>query len=581
MKNNNLKKNNLKKMIGYYKPYKGIFMADMLFATISATVALVIPLVVRYVTSTLIYKEPEMILREILYIAIFLLVLLGIDGYARYFIGNYGHVMGAKIEYNMRAEIFAHMQKLSFSFYDDAKVGQLMSRITTDLFDITELLHHGPENIILSLLKIIGALIILANINGWLTLAAFMILPIMFTFAFFLNKKMRRAFKKNRQKIAEINAQIEDNLSGIRVVKSFANEEIENEKFKIGNDGFLNSKKDNYKYMGSFQAGVGVFTTLIQISVIITGSILIAGQKLDISDLVTFLLYIGVFTEPIKTLVDFTEQFQNGYTGFERFREIMDIEPDIKDKEGAVELKNVKGDISFEKVSFQYHDGVDNVLNNVSLEVPAGSYMALVGSSGAGKSTLCSLIPRFYDVTAGSIKIDGTDIRDVTLKSLRNQIGMVQQDIYLFAGTIFENIAYGKPDATKEEVVEAAKNANAHEFIMSFPNGYDTDIGQRGIKLSGGQKQRLSIARVFLKNPPILIFDEATSALDNESEKVVQESLELLSKNRTTFVIAHRLTTIQNAQKILVLTEDGIAESGTHEQLLEKGGIYEKLYHMH
>ena len=568
-------------MIGYYKPYKGIFMADMLFATISATVALVIPLVVRFVTSTLIYKEPEMILREILYIAIFLLVLLGIDGYARYFIGNYGHVMGAKIEYNMRAEIFAHMQKLSFSFYDDAKVGQLMSRITTDLFDITELLHHGPENIILSLLKIIGALIILANINGWLTLAAFMILPIMFTFAFFLNKKMRRAFKKNRQKIAEINAQIEDNLSGIRVVKSFANEEIENEKFKIGNDGFLNSKKDNYKYMGSFQAGVGVFTTLIQISVIITGSILIAGQKLDISDLVTFLLYIGVFTEPIKTLVDFTEQFQNGYTGFERFREIMDIEPDIKDKEGAIELKNVKGDISFEKVSFQYHDGVDNVLNNVSLEVPAGSYMALVGSSGAGKSTLCSLIPRFYDVTAGSIKIDGTDIRDVTLKSLRNQIGMVQQDIYLFAGTIFENIAYGKPDATREEVTLAAKNANAHEFIMSFPNGYDTDIGQRGIKLSGGQKQRLSIARVFLKNPPILIFDEATSALDNESEKVVQESLELLSKNRTTFVIAHRLTTIQNAQKILVLTEDGIAESGTHEQLLEKGGIYEKLYHMH
>ena len=581
MKNNNLKKNNLKKMIGYYKPYKGIFMADMLFATISATVALVIPLVVRFVTSTLIYKEPEMILREILYIAIFLLVLLGIDGYARYFIGNYGHVMGAKIEYNMRAEIFAHMQKLSFSFYDDAKVGQLMSRITTDLFDITELLHHGPENIILSLLKIIGALIILANINGWLTLAAFMILPIMFTFAFFLNKKMRRAFKKNRQKIAEINAQIEDNLSGIRVVKSFANEEIENEKFKIGNDGFLNSKKDNYKYMGSFQAGVGVFTTLIQISVIITGSILLAGQKLDISDLVTFLLYIGVFTEPIKTLVDFTEQFQNGYTGFERFREIMDIEPDIKDKEGAIELKNVKGDISFEKVSFQYHDGIDNVLNNVSLEVPAGSYMALVGSSGAGKSTLCSLIPRFYDVTAGSIKIDGTDIRDVTLKSLRNQIGMVQQDIYLFAGTIFENIAYGKPDATREEVTLAAKNANAHEFIMSFPNGYDTDIGQRGIKLSGGQKQRLSIARVFLKNPPILIFDEATSALDNESEKVVQESLELLSKNRTTFVIAHRLTTIQNAQKILVLTEDGIAESGTHEQLLEKGGIYEKLYHMH
>ena len=572
---------NLKKMFSYYKPYKGIFFADMFFATLSAAVALTIPLVVRYVTSTLIYKTTDEIVHQIVFIAIGLLLLLAVDCYSRFFIGNYGHVMGAKMEYDMRAELFAHLQKLSFSFYDDAKVGQLMSRVTSDLFDITELLHHGPENIILSLLKIAGALIILLNINGWLALAAFIVLPFMFWFALVLNKRMRAAFKSNRVKIAAINEQIEDNLSGIRVVKSFANEDIENEKFKIGNDGFLAAKKNSYHFMGIFQSGVGVFSTLIQVNVIIAGAILIAYSKINISDLITFLLYINVFTDPIRTLVDFTEQFQNGYTGFERFREIMDIEPDIKDSENAVELKNVKGKIEFQNVSFKYNDGADGVLNNINLTVPAGAYMALVGSSGTGKTTLCSLIPRFYDVTEGTIRIDGQDIRDVTLSSLRNHIGMVQQDVYLFAGTIFENIAYGKPGAGREEVIEAAKNANAHEFIMSFPDGYDTDIGQRGIKLSGGQKQRLSIARVFLKNPPILIFDEATSALDNESEKVVQESLEKLAKNRTTFVIAHRLTTIQNAEKILVLTEEGIAESGSHEELLAKGGIYEKLYHMH
>lgn len=559
----------------------GIFWADMFFAMLSAGVALTIPLVVRYVTTTLIYMEPEVIVRRMIYIGIFLFALLAVDCFSKFFIGNYGHVMGAKMEYDMRAEIFAHMQKLSFSFYDDAKVGQLMSRITSDLFDITELLHHGPENIILSLLKIVGAFVILLNINKWLALAAFIVLPFMFGFAFILNKRMRRAFKQNRVKIAEINEQIEDNLSGIRVVKSFANEHVENEKFKKGNDGFLAAKKNSYFNMGTFQAGVGVFTTLIQVNVIIVGGILIAYRQLNIQDLLTFMLYIGVFTDPIRTLVDFTEQFQNGYTGFERFREIMDIEPDIKDAPDAKELTDVKGSITFENVSFQYRDGADKVLNNVSLDVPAGAYMALVGSSGAGKTTLCSLIPRFYDVTEGAIRIDGTDIRDVTLKSLRNHIGMVQQDVYLFSGTIFENISYGKPGCTREEVIEAAKNANAHEFIMSFPDGYDTDIGQRGIKLSGGQKQRLSIARVFLKNPEILIFDEATSALDNESEKVVQDSLEKLAKNRTTFVIAHRLTTIQNAEKILVLTEEGIAESGSHEELLQKGGIYEKLYHMH
>ncbi len=572
---------NLKKMLSYYKPYKGIFFADMFFATLSAAVALTIPLVVRYVTSTLIYKTTAGIVHQIVFIAIGLLLLLAVDCYSRFFIGNYGHVMGAKMEYDMRAELFAHLQKLSFSFYDDAKVGQLMSRVTSDLFDITELLHHGPENIILSLLKIAGALIILLNINGWLALAAFIVLPFMFWFALVLNKRMRAAFKSNRVKIAAINEQIEDNLSGIRVVKSFANEDIENEKFKMGNDGFLAAKKNSYHFMGIFQSGVGVFSTLIQVNVIIAGAILIAYSRINISDLITFLLYINVFTDPIRTLVDFTEQFQNGYTGFERFREIMDIEPDIKDSENAVELKNVKGKIEFQNVSFKYNDGAEGVLNNINLTVPAGAYMALVGSSGTGKTTLCSLIPRFYDVTEGTIMIDGKDIRDVTLSSLRNHIGMVQQDVYLFAGTIFENIAYGKPGAGREEVIEAAKNANAHEFIMSFPDGYDTDIGQRGIKLSGGQKQRLSIARVFLKNPPILIFDEATSALDNESEKVVQESLEKLAKNRTTFVIAHRLTTIQNAEKILVLTEEGIAESGSHEELLAKGGIYEKLYHMH
>ncbi|MCQ2433859.1 MAG: ABC transporter ATP-binding protein/permease [Oscillospiraceae bacterium] len=571
----------IKKLFRYYRPYRRLFITDLLFAVLSAAIALAIPMVVRYVTNTLIYCESSVILQRMCIIAVCLFILLAADCYARYYIGYVGHVMGAKIEYDMREEIFAHMQKLSFSFFDDQKVGQLMSRITTDLFDITELLHHGPENIILSVLKIIGALVILLGVNPWLVLAAFLILPILFIFAYKLNRRMREGFKESRAKIAEINAQIEDNLSGIRVVKSFANESVENEKFKTGNDGFLAAKTKQYRYMGTFQAGVGIFTTLIQVNVIIAGGILIAYNRLSISDLITFLLYIGVFTEPIRTLVDFTEQFQNGYSGFERFREIMKIEPDIADKPDAMELRNVKGDISFRNVSFRYQDNADVVLSHVSLNVPAGAYMALVGSSGAGKTTLCSLIPRFYDVTDGAVEIDGQDVRNFTLKSLRSQIGIVQQDIYLFAGTIAENIAYRKPNATEEEIIAAAKNANAHEFIMSFPDGYQTDIGQRGIKLSGGQKQRLSIARVFLKNPPILIFDEATSALDNESERVVQESLEKLAKNRTTFVIAHRLTTIQNAEKILVLTENGIAESGTHEELLAAGGIYEKLYHMH
>lgn len=573
-------KNNLLKMISYYKPYKRVFFIDLFFAFLSASIALTIPLIIRYVTSTLIYMDKEVIIQQILRIGILLLVLVIVDCYSKFYISNQGHVMGAKIEYDMRADIFAHFQKLSFSFYDNQKTGQLMSRITTDLFDITELMHHGPENIILSIIKIVGAFIILMSISPILAGAAFLVLPLMIIYAYFMNKKMRLAFRKNRQRIAEINGQIEDNLSGIRVVKSFTNEETENAKFEKGNQGFLSAKKNSYLYMGLFHAGLGSFTVLIQVNVIIVGTLLIANGVLNVSDLLTFLLYISIFTDPVRTLIDFTEQFQNGYTGFERFMEIMNISPDIQDRPGASTLSNVRGYIDFENVSFQYEETTDLVLHKVNLHVPAGAYMALVGSSGAGKSTLCSLIPRFYDVTEGTIRIDGQDIRDITLKSLRSQIGIVQQDVYLFVGTVYENILYGRPDATHEEVIEAAKQANAHDFIMSLPNGYDTDIGQRGIKLSGGQKQRLSIARVFLKNPPILIFDEATSALDNESEKVVQDSLETLAKNRTTFVIAHRLSTIKNAEKILVLSDDGIEEEGTHEELLAQKGIYEKLYNM-
>lgn len=572
---------NLKKMMTYYRPYRKIFWADMFFAILDAAVALSIPLIIRYITSKVVFMEPDQALHKIIMLGITMVFMVAVGCYSKFFICNYGHVMGAKIEYDMRAEIFGHFQKLSFSFYDEEKVGQLMSRITSDLFDISELMHHGPENIVISMLKILGAFVILLNISPRLTVAAFLMIPFMIVYAYFVNRHMRKAFRQNRIKIAEINAQIEDNLSGIRVVKSFANEDIEQKKFRVGNEGFLNAKRNSYHYMGAFQAGLGSFTTLIQVCVIVAGTYFIMHGSVDVNDLITFILYISVFTDPIRTLIDFTEQFQNGYSGFERFMEIMSIEPDIEDSEDAIEAPALKGNICFQDVSFAYNDSTPEVLSHVSMNVPAGSYMALVGSSGAGKTTLCSLIPRFYEVTSGRITIDGMDIRKMTLKSLRNQIGIVQQDVYLFAGSVYENILYGKPDATEEEVYQAAKNANAHEFIMSLPEGYQTDIGQRGIKLSGGQKQRLSIARVFLKNPPILIFDEATSALDNESERVVQESLEHLAKNRTTFVIAHRLSTIRNAEKILVLTEDGIAEQGTHEELLANGGIYEKLYHMH
>lgn len=580
-KQEKIMKENLKKLAKYYKPYLGTFILDMILAMMSAAVALVIPLVVRFITSKVAYMSANEALSRIMIIVGVLFVLVLIQWGCNYYISNYGHVMGAKIEYDMRAEIFNHYQKLSYSFYDDQKVGQLLSRITSDLFDITELLHHGPENITISLIKIIGALCILSSIDLRLTIAAFVLIPFMLVFAYVLNKRMKRAFKRNRVRIGEINAQIEDNLSGIRVVKSFANEDIECEKFKKGNDLFLESKRDSYHYMGMYNAGLTAFTTMINVIVIAAGGIGIAKGWVNITDFVTFLLYINIFTEPVKVLIDFTEQFQNGYSGYERFLEILSVEPEIADKPDAKELTDVKGAITFENVSFRYKDGVDEVLSGVNLSVRPGEYVALAGPSGVGKTTLCSLIPRFYEVTGGSIKIDGTDIKDVTLKSLRDHIGVVQQDVYLFMGTIKENIRYGKPDATDEEVIQAAKLANAHDFIMSFENGYDTDIGQRGVKLSGGQKQRLSIARVFLKNPPILIFDEATSALDNESEQIVQESLEKLAKNRTTFVIAHRLTTIENAEEIFMLTDEGIKERGTHKELMELDGEYAHMVKIH
>ncbi|MGM9538314.1 MAG: ABC transporter ATP-binding protein [Candidatus Onthomonas sp.] len=571
---------NLKKMLSYYRPYLGTLFADLFFAILAAVISLVIPLVVRYITSTVIYLPPEQAVGDILRLGLALTALVLIQCGSNYFITNFGHVMGARMEYDMRAQLFAHYQRLSFSFYDNQKVGQLMSRITNDLFDITELLHHGPENLIISAIKLVGAFAILLSISPPLALAAFALIPAMIWYAAVLNKKMKRAFRRNREQIAQINAQIEDNLSGIRVVKSFANEAVEEDKFRAGNDGFLSAKRDSYRYMGGYNSGLTAFITMIQVVVIVTGGVGIAQGWVEVTDLVTFLLYINVFTDPVRTLIDFTEQFQNGYTGFERFLEILRIAPEIEDLPGAEPIGEAQGALSFRDVSFHYEDDDRPVLSHIQLDIAPGSYVALVGSSGVGKSTLCNLIPRFYDVTGGAILLDGRDIRSITLESLRRQIGMVQQEVYLFSGTVLENIRYGRPDASREEIIQAAKQANAHDFIMELPNGYDTDIGQRGVKLSGGQKQRLSIARVFLKNPPILIFDEATSALDNESERLVQESLERLAKNRTTLVIAHRLSTIRNAQQILVLTEEGIAEQGSHQQLLDRHGIYEHLYQM-
>ncbi len=572
-------KEKLKKLFAYYGPYKSLFYSDMFFAILGAGVTLIIPLVVRYITNDVVYFEADEARRSILFLGILMVALVLLEIFCNFYIAYFGHIMGAKMEADMRRDIFGHYQKLTFAFYDNQKVGHLLSRITSDLFDISELLHHGPEDLVISVIKIIGSFAILLAVNVRLAFVAFAFIPVMAVFAFIFNGKMRKAFKRNREKIAEINSQIEDSLSGIRVVKSFANEKEEMKKFKRGNDNFVAAKKISYKYMGIYHSGLGAMSTLITVVVLVVGVVMMLSGTVALTDLITFLLYIANFTDPVKKLVAFTEQFQNGYTGFERFLEILSIAPDIEDKPDAVSVGQMRGEIEFRDVSFRYDDQNDRVLNHINLKVDAGDYMALVGPSGVGKTTLCSLIPRFYDVSSGSITVDGIDIRDIKLDDLRNNVGIVQQDVYLFAGTILDNIRYGRMDATDEEVVRAAKNANAHDFIMSFPQGYHTDIGQRGVKLSGGQKQRLSIARVFLKNPPILIFDEATSALDNESEQVVQKSLEGLAKERTTFVIAHRLTTIQNAQKILVLTEDGIAEEGTHEELLLKKGIYEALYH--
>lgn len=571
----------LKIFISYYKPYKKLFFADMFFALVAATISLIYPLIVRYITSNLLvnYGIKEAI-NTIILLIFAMLGLAALEFISNFFINYKGHMMGAYIERDMRNDIFQHYQKLSFNFFDEQKTGQLLTRITNDLFDITELSHHGPEDIVISIIKFLGAFVILLRINLPLTLIVFIFIPIMVLFAYNMKGKMNRAFRKNRERIAEINAQIEDNLSGIRVVKSFANEDCEIEKFNVGNENFVDSKRNSYWHMASFHSGLTFFISLINIAVIAGGSIFMANDIISLSDLLTFLLYINNIVEPVRKLINFTEQFQNGITGFDRFLEIVDVHPDIVDSKNAIELENVKGNFDFKDVSFKYNGTKEEVFKNINLKVEAGDYLALVGSSGVGKTTLCNLIPRFYEVNGGSILLDGVDIRDIKLRFLRNQVGIVQQDVYLFTGTVADNIRYGKLDATKEEIIEAAKNANAHDFIMELPEGYNTYIGQRGVKLSGGQKQRLSIARVFLKNPPILIFDEATSALDNESEKVVQDSLEKLAKNRTTFVIAHRLSTIRNAKTILVLTEDGIKEKGSHKELMERKGIYHDLYEM-
>ena len=552
----------------------------MFFAMLGAVITLAIPLLVRYITGTVVNFPLNEATRTIFQLGAAMIAMVLVEAFCNYYIAYYGHMMGAKIEYDMRNEIYGHYQKLSFAFFDNQKVGHLLSRITADLFDISELLHHGPEDLVISVIKFVGTFVILMFINVKLGLAAFVLVPFLVIYAVIFNRKMKKAFRENRARIADINTQIEDSLSGIRVVKSFANEKVEMKKFRQGNDRFVDAKKLSYKYMGGYNSGMGAFTTLITIFVLLAGAFFLMKGEMPVEDLVTVLLYINNFTDPVKELITFTEQFQNGYSGYSRFLEIMAIAPDIKDEPDAVELGEVKGEITFENVSFSYEGNQEKVLDHVNLKVKSGEYVALVGSSGAGKTTLCSLIPRFYDVTEGRVLLDGQDIRKIQLNSLRNHIGIVQQDVYLFAGTVMENIRYGKPDATDEEVLRAAKAANAHDFIMELENGYDTDIGQRGVKLSGGQKQRLSIARVFLKNPPILIFDEATSALDNESEKIVQQSLEELAKDRTTFVIAHRLSTIRKAQRILVLTDDGIAEEGTHEELMQKGGIYSSLYQL-
>lgn len=569
----------LKKFIGYYKPYRKIFFFDLFCAAVISFIDLIYPQLLREGANTIFVQEKSVIIKVLPVLAAGLLIMYIIQALCKYYVNCQGHVMGAMMERDMRRELFEHYEKLSFSYYDNNNSGQMMSRLVSDLFDISEFAHHGPENLFISLIKLIGSFIFLTIINWRLVIPLSVIVVLMVIFSSKQSKRMHATFLDNRRKIGDINARLQDTLSGIRVVQSFANEEIEKKKFAASNENFLTSKKENYRCMGSFSAWNIFFQGLMYLTVLVFGGYLISQDKMEPADLAMYALYIGIFISPIQILVELTEMIQKGLSGFRRFSAIMETEPDIEDAPDAKELKNVKGDVSYDHVTFRYNED-EPVLSDVSFKIPAGRSIALVGPSGGGKTTICSLLPRFYELTDGRITIDGEDIRDFTLESLRKNIGIVQQDVYLFCGTVRENIAYGKPDASDEEIMEAAKNANIHDFIMSLPDGYDTFIGERGTRLSGGQKQRISIARVFLKNPPILILDEATSALDNESERHIQKSLEELSKNRTTITIAHRLSTIRGADEIIVITEDGIAERGTHDELMEIDGIYAKYYRM-
>ncbi|CUP84286.1 Putative multidrug export ATP-binding/permease protein SAV1866 [Anaerotruncus colihominis] len=571
----------LRRFAPYFKKYRGVLALDLFCASLTTVCELVLPLMVRFITERGMNDMASLTVALVLKIGGLYLVLRIIDAAANYYMQNIGHVMGAYIETDMRRDLFEHLQKLPFSYYDHTKIGQLMARITSDLFDVTEFAHHCPEEYFIAALKIVVSFVILANTNLLLTLIIFSLLPVMLLCTMYFNTRMRRAFKKSRNQIGELNAQVEDSLLGVRVVKSFANESIEEEKFSQGNGRFLDIKKEQYFYMAGFNSMTRIFDGLMYVAVLVAGALFMIAGRITAGDLMAYLLYVTALLTSIRRIVEFTEQFQRGMTGIERFIEVIDAPVDIKNAPAALPLGDVHGDIAFEHVSFHYSDDENCVLSDINLHVHPGDSVALVGPSGGGKSTLCNLIPRFYDVTAGRILIDGKDIRNLTLDSLRRNVGVVQQDVYLFAGSVYENIAYGRPGATREEVAEAARLAGAHDFIMEFPDGYDTYVGERGARLSGGQKQRISIARVFLKNPPILILDEATSALDNESERIVQQSLEQLARGRTTFTIAHRLTTIRGAQLILVLTEDGIAEQGTHAELMEKGGLYHRLYSMY
>ena len=570
----------LKKFINYYAPYKAVFFIDLICAAFISVADLAYPQILRTMTKTLFTKDSSIILRALPLIAAGLLAMYIIQSLCKYYVSYQGHMMGAHMERDMRQQLFDHYEKLSFSYYSKNNSGQMMSKLVSDLFDIAEFAHHGPENLFISIVKIIGSFVFLFLINWRLALPLVVLVLCMFIFSFRQNSRMQETFMENRRKIGDVNSSLQDTLAGIRVVQSFANEEIERDKFKKSNHAFLLSKRDNYNCMGSFMGWNLFFQGMMYLVTLVFGGYLIAKGMMDVGDLAMYALYIGIFISPIQILVELIEMMQKGLAGFRRFLDVMDTEPEIVDAPNAQPLKDVHGRVCYEDVSFHYSDDDTPVLSHVSFEIPAGKSIALVGPSGSGKTTICSLLPRFYDVTGGRITIDGKDVRTLSLKSLRSQIGMVQQDVYLFSGTIRDNIAYGKPGASMEEIIEAAKQANIHDFIQELPDGYDTFVGERGARLSGGQKQRISIARVFLKNPPILILDEATSALDNESERWIQQSLEELSKDRTTITIAHRLSTIRNADEIIVITEDGIAERGTHESLLAKDGLYAHYYNM-